>query len=329
MGDAPSKWLKDGAALPAGGGPKSKVRAGWFAEGFTPHEYHCHRIHKILESTRTRFQECVLADTYSYGRALVLDGETQSTQKDEFIYHECLVQPGMLVAPHPKQVLILGGGEGATAREVLKTKEVEQVVMADIDEQVLEFCMRYLPTWHQGAFENPKLKLLVEDARLVVLRSKQKFDLILSDLPSAIRGGPAYKLYTEEFYRSLKQRLSSTGIFCLQAGSGQILQLPFHAALHNTLRRVFRVVRPYYVYIPSYDVPWAFLFCTNNPALDPLRVSAATIDSRLHKRGIRDLRFIDGMAFEGLFRPPKYLRTRLAEERRVIREDRPVYFFEK
>lgn len=328
MGDAPSRWLSGGSVLPGGGSQRGRFRGGWFAEGLTPNEFHCHRVKRILHSVRTRYQECVLADTHSFGRCLVLDGETQSTQLDEFIYHEALVHPAMAVHPGPRRVLILGGGEGATAREVLRHRAVELVVMADIDPEVLRFAQRHLGSWHRGSFEHPKLRLLVEDARAIIEKGEGTFDVILSDLPSAIRGGPAYTLYTEEFYRKLRARLAPSGVFALQAGSGQILQLRFHAALNNTLRRAFPVVRPYYVYIPGFDVPWAFAVCALRGREDPLRFGAAEIDKRLRGRGARGLRFLDGDAFEGLFRVPRYLRRALARERRVIREGRPVYFFE-
>src|SRR5688572_22787871 len=163
MADAPSRWLSQSARLPAAPrGQRGRTAAGWFAEGFTPNEYHCHRVKRVLQSTRTPYQECVLADTYSYGRCLVLDGEMQSAQNDEFIYHEALTAPALSLHRRPQDVLILGGGEGATAREALRYRDVRRVVMADIDAEVLDFCRRYLGSWHQGAFDDPRVRLIVE-----------------------------------------------------------------------------------------------------------------------------------------------------------------------
>lgn len=325
MADAPSRWLKDSARLPVldGGGP----RGGWFAEGLTRHEYHCHRVRRVVASFRTAYQQCVLADLASFGRTLILDGEVQSTELDEYIYHEALVHPALLMHRGPRRVLIMGGGEGATVREALKHPSIEQLVMADIDSEVMDLCLRHLPAWHRGSFDDPRVRLLIEDARQVIRNAKEPFDVILSDLPSAIRGGPAYKLYTLEFYRGLKRRLGPGGVFALQAGSGQMLQWEFHRALHRTLRRVFRVVRPYYAFIPGYAVPWAFLLCADRSAGDPRRWTPARIDRALARRRIRDLRFLDGEAMAGLFHVPKNVRTALAAERRVISDRNPVYFF--
>src|SRR3974390_3268642 len=148
MADAPSRWLTRSSSLPAGHRMPGRMKSGWFAEGLTQNEFHCHRIKRVLRSVKTQFQECVLADSYSFGRCLIFDGETQSSQFNEFIYHEALVHPAMILTPRARRVLIMGGGEGATAREVLRWKGVEQVVMADIDGQVVDFCKRHMPTWH-------------------------------------------------------------------------------------------------------------------------------------------------------------------------------------
>src|ERR1041385_266986 len=105
----------------------------WFTERFTPDESHSHRFKETIIQTKTKFQNAILADSCSFGRCLILDGEMQSAQLDEFIYHECLVQPAMVLHPKPKKVLILGGGEGATVREILRHPSVQQVTMVDID----------------------------------------------------------------------------------------------------------------------------------------------------------------------------------------------------
>src|SRR5690242_15705923 len=99
---------------------ETELTDNWFTERFTPHESHSHQIKKTLVQTQTQFQKAILADSFSFGRCLILDGEMQSAQLDEFIYHECLVQPAMISHPNPKEVLILGGGEGATVREILR-----------------------------------------------------------------------------------------------------------------------------------------------------------------------------------------------------------------
>src|SRR5258706_14313388 len=139
--------------------------ASWFTERFTPYDLRSHRLKKVLWRSKTRFQNAVLADSFSFGRCLILNDEIQSAEKDEFIYHECLVQPAMVLHSDPRDILVLGGGEGATIREILRHPRVRRVTMVDIDADVVEFCRKYLFRWHQGALDHAKTRLVIEDAR--------------------------------------------------------------------------------------------------------------------------------------------------------------------
>ncbi|OGS18454.1 MAG: hypothetical protein A2219_08785 [Elusimicrobia bacterium RIFOXYA2_FULL_50_26] len=297
----------------------------WITEHFTPHEKHLHQLKHTIVSTRTKFQKAILADSHSFGRCLILDGEMQSAQSDEFIYHESLVCPALMLHKQPADVLIMGGGEGATTREVLRYKKLRRVVTVDIDGEVVDFCIKYLKPWHQGAFSNPKSELIIGDARAYVFETGKKFDVIISDLPSPIEGGPAYTLYTVEFYRKLKSILKPGGIFALQAGSGNPLQIKFHKMLYRTLKQVFSDVYAYYSYIPSFDVPWAFMACGDG--IKPAKLSAGEINRRIAGRLTGKLSFYDGYTHLGLFNTPKYMRKYLDEEKNVITEKKPVYFF--
>src|SRR5258708_37555548 len=138
---------------------ETELSGDWFTERFTPHESHSHHIKKTLIQTKTQFQNAILADSHSFGRCLILDGEMQSAQLDEFIYHECLVQPALVLHAKPKDVLILGGGEGATVREILRHPSVQRVTMVDIDGEVVDFCKEYLTEWHQGTLDHAKTRL--------------------------------------------------------------------------------------------------------------------------------------------------------------------------
>jgi spermidine synthase len=137
----------------------------WFLDFLSPDEGHMHGIETILFSKQTQFQRMEIIETKSYGRCLILDGKMQSSQADEFIYHEALVHPAMLSHPEPKRVFVVGGGEGATVREILRHKSVERVLMVDIDEDVVEGSKQYLPEWSQGAFDDPRVELRYMDAR--------------------------------------------------------------------------------------------------------------------------------------------------------------------
>lgn len=299
----------------------------WFKEWFTPHESHSHELKKILIKKKTKFQDVLVADSYSFGRCLILDGEMQSSQMDEFIYHEALTHPALILHPHPKKVVILGGGEGATLREILKHKSITNVKMVDIDGEVVEFCKKHLSLWHQGSFYNPRAEIIIGDAKKFIEETQEKFDLIVSDLPSPIEAGPAYQLYTVEFYQKLVQKLSRTGLFVLQAGSGNLLQIELHLKLYRTLKQIFPIVRSYGSYVPSFDVPWSFLLCSKKSYQDPLLLSIQEVDKRIAKRIQGSLRFYDGIAHQGLFGISKNLRNALQKEKGIITLKKPVYFY--
>lgn len=284
----------------------------WFTEALTPNEWHSHRIKKMLVRARTPFQNAVLADFYSFGRCLILDDEIQSAQLDEFIYHESLVHPALVMHPHVRDVLILGGGEGATVREILRHRSVKRVTMVDIDAEVVSFCKRYMKSWHQGTLQDARARLVIQDAAEFVRDTKETFDVIISDLPTPLSGSPVASLYTPAFYQILLKRLRRGGIFVAQAGPGNILQIDFHRRLYQTLARLFKVVRPYYAFVPSFDGPWSFLFCSQSP--DPKTMRKTEVNHRLGTIKSR-LRFYDGETHEGLFQIPKYLRATLGTSR--------------
>jgi len=309
-------WIKDSRSVLPGG--------KWFVEFFAPGELHAHRALKLLETSATGFQQAALIKTSAFGEVLVIDGETQSSALDERFYHESLVCPALLAHRRPRTALILGGGEGATAREILNSKTIERVVMADIDHNILRFARKHLGAWHRGAFDDPRLRLLVQDAKKLVENTSLKFDLIYADLPSPIAHGPAVGLYTLEFYRRVKALLAPGGSFTTQAGPGTPLQFELHAALHNTLKRVFRTVRSYTAFIPSYDMPWSFLYCTDSGP-DAAGLSAAALDKAA--AGLkRRLSYHDGRSIAGAFSLPKYYQDRIRASRALITMARPMFF---
>lgn len=293
---------------------KTELTSRSFTEHYSAQESRRHGLRRLLVKKRTRFQDAVLADFHAFGRTLVLDGEIQSTEMDEFIYHEALVQPAMTLVS-ATSVLVLGGGEGATVREILRHASVKSVTMVDIDGEVVDFCREYLTQWHQGALKSAKLRLEIKDAGHFVSQTKEKFDVIYSDLPTPLKPGPLSMLYSSAFYRKIASRLSRAGIFVVQAGSGSLPQMGFHTGVTKTLSKVFRYVRPYYAFVPSFEVPWAFLFCSDT--VDPLRVPATQIDRRLGTLS-RTLQFYDGQCHEGLFRVPKYYRRLLKNSRQLV-----------
>jgi spermidine synthase len=201
-----------------------------------------HRIDEVLYDGRTRYQSVQIIRTRSFGTCLVLDGKIQSSEQDEFIYHEALVQPTMISHPRPETVFIAGGGEGATLREVLAHKSVKRAVMVDIDEEVIALSRQYLPAFSCGAFEDKRTELYHVDARDYLEKTKNKYDIIIIDLPDPIEKGPAYLLFTREFYQIVRSRLTQNGLITVQAGPASPTELLNLTAVSNTLQSVFPVV---------------------------------------------------------------------------------------
>ncbi|MCL0039043.1 fused MFS/spermidine synthase, partial [Dehalococcoidia bacterium] len=236
----------------------ARVPSTWFMEFVTPDTIQQFAVKDVLYFGRSKYQTVEVIETVSFGKCLILDGQIQSCEKDEFIYHEALVHPAMILHPNPETVFIAGGGEGATLREVLAHKTVKKVVMVDIDAEVIDICKRLLPAHHQGSFDDPRVKLLHLDARKYLAETKERFDVIIIDLPEPIEGGPAYLLYTETFYRLLKGKLAADATFALQAGTTCLGITRVYTAINNTLKTAFPVVAPYEVNVPSFGGPWGF-----------------------------------------------------------------------
>ncbi|MDD5094381.1 MAG: polyamine aminopropyltransferase [Dehalococcoidia bacterium] len=299
------------------------VPSTWFIEFITPDIVQQFAVKDILFHGHSKYQKVEVLDSVSFGRCLILDGKIQSCERDEFIYHEALVHPAMILHPKPETVFIAGGGEGATLREVLAHNTVKKVVMVDIDEEVVEICKKLLPGHHQGSFEDPRVELLHMDAREYLYNTKERFDVIIIDLPEPIEGGPAYLLYTQKFYEMLKTKLAKDATFALQSGTTSLGVTGVYAAINNTLKTAFSVVVPYEANVPSFGTTWGFSL--SSLKFDPHSLSSEEVDRRIASRVSKKLLFYDGHTHQGLFFIPKYLRDALAKETMVITEDRPVF----
>lgn len=297
----------------------------WLFDRISRNLIQLHSIEEVLYTGRTKFQSAEIIRTGSFGRCLVLDGKIQSSEADEFIYHEALVQPAMITHPSPETVFIAGGGEGATLREVLSHSTVKRAVMVDIDEEVIALCKKYLPDHSRGSFKDRRTELHHVDAREYLANSHDLFDIIIIDLPDPIEEGPAYLLYTREFYHLVLERLTNDGIISVQAGSAAWTELLNFTAVNNTLKSVFSIVCPYHVDVPAFGGPWGFCLASQN--LDPLLLSASEVDSRISARSITGLKFYDGLTHQGMFSLPKHLRDELSKQTRLITDNEPLYIY--
>jgi len=282
-----------------------------------------HGVKHFLVSTKTKFQRIDIVECHRYGKCLFLDGKIQSSEADEFIYHEVLVHPALLLPSSLKKVLIIGGGEGATLREVLKHPSLEYILMVDIDQELIKYCQQFLPEWSRGAFEDSRVELIFEDARKHLEETKEIFNSMIIDLPEPLEGGPAWRLYTREFYKLVFEHLSEDGTIALQAGTTRFRDTELLVSIVKTLQTIFPVVRPFQAIIPSFDLPWGFVLATKKT--DPLNLSPAEIDKRLEERKIDTLGYYDGLMHQAIFILPKYLRRDLKERGRVIEDETPFF----
>ena len=299
----------------------------WFHDYVTPDLVQSFRIREEIYSGKTQFQSVKVIESGGLSRCMILDGKIQSSEWDEFIYHEALVHPPMIAHPNPEKVFIAGGGEGATLREVLAHSSVKRAVMVDIDEEVIDISRRFLPSWHQGSFEDSRLELRFVDAIKYLeecVDKSENFDVVILDLPEPIDEGPAYLLHTKEFYQTVRETLAPDGIISLQTGASLWGNHQCFTAIINTLKAVFPFVFPYDAFIPSYGGTWGFALAS--PKLPP--PNPAEVDRRISSSISRSLRFYDGITHQGLFSLTKHLRQAIEEETTVITTKQPFFIYQ-
>ncbi|KAK4412679.1 Thermospermine synthase ACAULIS5 [Sesamum alatum] len=253
----------------------------WFEEEIDVHLKWSFALNRVLHRGTSEYQDIALLDTKHFGKVLVIDGKMQSAEVDEFIYHECLIHPALLSHPNPKSVFIMGGGEGSAAREALRHKSIEKVVMCDIDQEVVDFCKKHLTANHE-AFLNKKLHLVINDAKGELEGREEKFDIIVGDLADPVEGGPCYQLYTKSFYQNIvKTKLNNNGIFVTQAGpAGVFTHKEVFSSIYNTIKQVFKYVRAYTAHVPSFADTWGWVIASDQP----LCIEAGAMDKKIAER---------------------------------------------
>ncbi len=294
----------------------------WHFEWQTPREFSADAIDKVIYAGKSKYQIIEVVETFEHGRALILDGRIQSAEKDEWVYHEAIVHPPMLAHPWPERVLVIGGGEGANLRELLKHRSVKEIVMVDLDEEVINIAKKYLWKWHQGAFENPKVKLIIGDGRKFVSEySGEKFDVVVLDLTDPVAGGPSYYLYTYEFYSLIKNNVvKPDGVVVTQATS-LVYSIEAHAMIRNTLAKVFKKTSSYKVFVPAFHSIWSFVVASDK--WDPKELSKEEVEKRISERIVGELRFYDGETHVEMFLLPKHIRKRISEIKEVAYDKKP------
>jgi spermidine synthase len=295
----------------------------WLVDQISPDEIHMFRRDSAMVATSSQFQAIEYVNTAAFGHALVLDGLIQSSEIDEYLYHEALVHPAMFLHPEPKRVLIIGGGEGATLREVLKHPSVEAVTMVDIDGELVDFCRQHLESWHQGTFDDPRVTLLHEDGRAFLENTSEIYDVIVTDITDGLSDSPILALYTQEFYTLCLNHLTEQGVMSVQAFTLTTQRWQEHATIVRTLTAAFPIARSYTAFIPSFLLTWGYVLATKT--VDPLTISAQIIADRITKRNLSNqLRAYDETTHMAYFSLLKELRQNLAKPGQILRDGESV-----
>jgi|YNPNPStandDraft_1061719.scaffolds.fasta_scaffold00168_28 spermidine synthase len=292
----------------------------WFLDRGSPVDLIAVEKHEVLVQGRTIFQEYEIFVNRLWGRTLILDGRLQSAEIDEFVYHEALVHPAMVAHPDPQRVLVMGGGEGATLREVLRHPQVKRAVMVDIDAELVKVCRQWLPTFHRGSFDDPRAELVFADGRAWLAEQPDgAFDIIILDLPEPLEEGPALRLFTREMYELVRRKLAPGGLMSVQSGSAGVLARMF-LDIHATLRAVFPQVVPYTAFVTSFMDLYGFNVAGGEELNWPSAKETAT---RLSSRGLTSLGWYEPEFAAGLPHLPLYLKDSLARKGRVLTDAEP------
>jgi spermidine synthase len=261
------------------------------------------RSRTALESFRSQYQQVEVHDSVPFGRLFRLDGHFMTSEKDEFFYHENLVHIAALAHPGPERALIVGGGDGGSAEELLKHPSMAQITIAEIDASVVDISRRHFDEVHRGALDDPRVAVRIEDGFRFVEHSREQYDLIVLDLTDP--GGPSTALYTTEFYEACAARLTPSGAMTMHIASPVAHPARIRDVLAG-LRRAFPRVAPYLTSVPLYGGLWMMACCAST--LDPRALSSTAIDERIAKRRLPRLQYINGDAYRAAFALPNFVR---------------------
>ena len=240
----------------------------WYTENQTPNVNFSMKVKKHVYSKKSKFQQIDIIDTYEFGRVLIIDNWTMITEKDEFIYHEMITHVPMSVNPDIKHVLVIGAGDGGTVRELTRYNTIESIDMVEIDEEVVNASLEYLP-FTSSKLNDPRVKLYFQDGIKFVKDTNKIYDLIIVDSTDPI--GPGEGLFTTDFYNDCYNILSENGILINQCES------PYYSNNSSEMKRsftklknIFNICQAYQYHMPTY-ASGHWIFCFASKKLDPIK----------------------------------------------------------
>lgn len=262
----------------------------WFTEWQTADVSLGLRVREVLWQEQTAYQEVLVAQTEAYGRMLALDGAVQTTDRDEFFYHEMISHVPLTLHPHPTRVAVVGGGDGGVIREILRHPEVEQAHLVEIDARVVELSQRFFPQLSAG-LEDPRAAVHITDGIRWIqdrARATPGLDVVIVDSTDPV--GPATGLFAEAFYRDVYEALSPDGILVAQTES-PMLQPHLIQQAQAAMRNVFPTVRLYLAPVPTYPSGWwSFSLASKGPL--PAVARAVDLPTRYWTPGVQAAAFV-------------------------------------
>ena len=289
------------------GKPRGDLSPGLMTEYLTDDWAFVVRSEREFEHFRSPFQAVEVHETVPFGKLFRLDGHFMTSERDEFFYHENLVHPAALAHPKPERALIIGGGDGGSAEELLKYASLRSVTLVEIDLAVVDIARKYLHHVHRGSLDDPRVTLLIEDGFAYVRKSTEQYDLIVLDLTDP--GGPSTQLYTPDFYAACAARLTPMGAMTLHIASPIAHPARIREGL-AALRGAFPVVTPYLTSIPLYGGLWMMACCATQ--LDPHYLTPLEVDRRLSQRAIHDLQYFNGDVHRASLALPNFVKALVA-----------------
>lgn len=265
------------------------------------------RTTALLAERHSPMQHIEIVQTPLFGRAMRIDGCFMTSEKDEFFYHEPMIHLPAITHGNPRQALIVGGGDGGAAYNLLRYPNMESVVLAELDGDVIEMARQWLPGIHRGAFDDPRLQVHLGDGRAFTENCTNRFDQIVLDLTDPF--GPSVALYTRDFYRACQRALKPGGVLSLHIQT-PIYRGPIMARLLASLRDVFGIVRPYLQYVPLYGTLWAMAMASDTA--DPLQLTAAEVDARLTQNSLTGLKLYSGGTHHAMLNLPPFVQALLS-----------------
>ncbi|CAL4326273.1 polyamine aminopropyltransferase [Buchnera aphidicola] len=266
-------------------------------------------IDKLLYETKTEYHKVIIFENSNFGKIMAIDDIVQTTEKDEFIYHEMMTHIPIFSHGSIKNVLIIGGGDGGILREICKHKDIKNITMVEIDINIINLCKKYFPNHNKNAYEDSRLKLIIDDGLNFTKKTKEKFDLIISDSTDPL--GCGKNLFRSEFYYNCKNCLDKNGIFVAQNGVF-FLQKNETITTYKKLKKYFYDTKLYHAAIPTYyGGIMIFAWGTNNIELNKKR-NLINLQSRIKSTKL-DFNYYNAKIHISSFYLPQYILNALNE----------------